>query len=649
MTDEEAIAWVKQTAEQWRQVRHRHDAAWTMNLVYDTGDQWGRVVQNLTSASVRSLKEIVDPNRMDVRATLDITHQNVIKKLSVTNPQRIAATVWTRSSQTYGRTCEVVLEKWLDANRGKFHVRAANHIRIVLGAGIVRRTISAVGGPRQPGQVGRTRIGWSECFPWEIVRDPSAMTTNPFDDEEIIGQEKPRTLAWLKANFGLAVESKTTMGDMASYQDDVISAALGKRISDLSLSKQKAVMVGEWCFKTDEGEQPWAKHMLTWRDPRRGQNVYNAIPLGGGGLHDNPFDGLPWSFLWYDKELLAAWPRGLPHMLFRHQDMFNSSLTWLQRAERLGLGKMMIDKSTVEGTDRMMDNDPFKPTFYRLASAYQKPPYRESGPQIPATATHLAGIMPEMARGAAGLAGVQFGEPSGRRGDSGISLEKRLDQADSIIEDMRTDDEDTLSLLLRGTLIDVIRHYTLDDLAELVGPDVGQEQLLELKRSDPAKEIESVPLHPASLRPKTQADVQDQFIQLARNMVIPAEQAQYEMWEQGRVNINSPMTRALAKQDAEIQFMLRTGQYVQPSIGEGHSYHIIGARQFIDGNRWHDVPEDRKQIILEHLIGHMTAMREEQMGIAPPQGQPSVAGQPSPPGTPPQMAAAGSVGPGVNA
>ena len=665
---EKATELATETLKSHRAQRAAQDAAWAMNMVYNTGPQWGYCAGHMDSLELRSLRRIVDPNRSDVRITLNFVHDHVRKFKSLTNPQQIAASVYTRTSETYARACDVLLERWLTRANAIRRLRDANEARIILGTGIPRRTIRKLSAVQvQPAQgrrpaleLRRFAVGVDTAYPWEIVRDPACRTLWPSLDEQIVGQEKPRTVEWIAENLGFRIETDTTMAHLQTYMDEILGAQAGHRLAKANESKQKGVLVSEWCFREPDSPEPWAWHMFAYRDPRRKADELTPIPFGGDydesgtmrtnkGLHRNPFHGLPWEFLHFDTDVLTAWGRGLPALLMEAQDTYNIGQTWILRCMQEGIGKWVVETSTLNDPAKQLNNDPRRWIEWKRAHPNDGPPIRVPGPQLPQAAGEIVATYPDIARRISGLSGVQQGESPGKRGEAAEAYRIRLEQAESIVDDMRTDDEIALGMFLKGALIDLIRLSTVDDLRELGGVDVPAEQILELKRSDPAAEIDSVALHPASLRPKTQQDVQQMFTDFAKNAIVDPQQAQFEMHQQGRITVNTLMANALDKQQSEIEMMVRGGQYVQPSVGETHGYHILGVRRFIDSVRWHDVPDDRKAMVQQHLVGHMMADQEEQAmqggGMVPPQ---QAAGRPSAPATERAMAPAGTAGAAVN-
>ncbi len=640
-------------------VRAHWDAFWAMEMVYDTGEQWGYVSEKGGNLGLNQLKRIIDPNRPDVRVTMNRVHQDVNKITSVLSPQRVNGTVQgTGGTSAYSRSCDRLMEKLLPRIRAMEEFRQMCPIRTVLGSSFIKRTIQAVGGSPGAGAPRAYRIGLTAGYPWEIVRDPSAKTLDPGKDEEIVCHEKPRTVAWVKRNFGFTPETSTELGKLLTYQDQLMmaqGAADGRYSTE---SREKAVMWREFYFQDPDSPGNWPWVMVAWSDPAKGRTELKVVPnMGKSGISANPHRGLPITFFHFDRIIDSPWSRGVPHLLMEGQDLFNIAWTWLARAMSMGIGKWVAEKDRIETPSKMLNNNPRVPLYYTRPPGAQQvtPPQFIAHPPVPTTIPEIIGSVPTVMRDALNMAEVQYGLAPGRRGEAGKSYEIRLSQAGSVIEDVRTWDELAYQEVLYGLLVDTITHSTVDQLAELLGPDSPRAAAYALKRAeDPAKEIVAVRLHPSTVRPRTQVELEDRFTTLAVQRILTPDEAKTEMYLQGGFSIDTGLERAFDKQQAEIERIL-AGDWVPPGVGENHPRHIAYCRLILDSRQAEDFTPDQDGMVRKHMIGHMETMAAEaqlaqQIAMGGQvQQQP---GQPSPPSEafnqPPagQGAMAGSTGAG---
>jgi len=667
LTADRATEMARETAKNYRATRHHFDALWTLALVYDSGPQWGYLSSTTGNMEVKYLRKIIYPHRRDIRMKLNEVHKNDRKLISMTNPQRIASSVRSRVSATYGNSCDTLLEAFLRESGGLYYLRWANHVRIILGSSALMRTIRVVGkgqavqpaqGRREELALRRFKLGWSVGYPWAFIRDPSAKTLRPEKNEEIIGYEEPWPAEKVERYFGVKIKTESKMGDLVHYQDDLIRASGASNNGGGIDSKQPAVYVSQWCYQDSTQDREWPRMMIAIRDPKAQKDKeYNPIEIGlserggkGKGLIPNPHDGLPWTFLHYDWDVVSAWARGAPMLQMDEQDLHNIAWTWLVRTMQLGAGKWKGVLQEVEGHSEMLNNDPGKPIWYRPWNANSRGPEFVPAPQIQPAAMEIASAMPDKMRQSVNMAEVQFGTAV-KRGEANKAYETRIQQANTVIEDMHVEDETSLGTFLKGTTVDLINLSSVDDMAELVGDKLSSEQVYALKRVDPAKAIESVDVHPAMLRPRTPADVSESFTNYATVGILTPPDAIFEMWEQGRVCLDSQLRHSIEKQQIEIEIALRGEPMPPPERDDQHQHHMRVCKMLIDSKRWGDIPPEIQEQIRNHNLGHQIALIQvsQAMAMAQPQ-QGNSQGAPSPSNAAVEAVGgpAGSVGPAVN-
>lgn len=629
-----AIEWANRVRNDAVAARAYYDTFWTLATVYDHGNQWGSVNWRTGGSEVRFLKHITDPQREDVRVAINEIHSKVVRLEAALAPNQLdfELTPKTHSGRTIATTGRILMRQHLENIRALEILRGKNASRLVLGSSIVRRTLTSPGSPIPVpggGEIRNIKPGLSLVAPHEIIRDPSANSTNWEQDEEIIGHEKPRTLAWVKRNFGVEIQTDSRMGDLMDYQRQ-LAAAIGRPAQFTYDSKAPAVVVYEWYFQDPDVNVPWPWVLFAYMDPKNsGKSVDGLVPLFFG---KNPFHGCPLHGFHFDQILNAAWGRGVPHLGMGPQDVMNLAVTWLVRFMQSGAGKWRYVKGSIEPNEvaRVLSNRIDVPIPYSQPMTGSPAPDRVPAPQMNPAMLEILGQAPGWMKKALNMSDVQQGDVS-KRGESASAIEGRLEQANATIEKVRKDDDLETQRMLLGLLLDLTdqRHLRLDEARDLLGDSVPDEMIRSLVREDVAKHIGGVILNPSVHRPQTPGEVTDEFVNLAQTQVMEPVQARWEMMLRGKP-IDTDMRLALTKQSIEIQ-MMKAGLPVQVSMSENHEYHMKTIEQYVDDPAWLSLDPAVQDIIQQHYADHAGA------GIVRAQGKSAMQpgqtqNKPSPPG-----------------
>ena len=594
-------------------MRQFMDSYWTMAIMYDSANQWGYMTTKQGRRVTRRLKEIIDPAREDVRVTMDEIHKNVVLVESMLKPQRVSFTCTPNRRGvpehiTNAGTGTKLLQQWLDKSGALDILRRKERPRDVLGSIGVRRVLTQIGQGVQldeEQQLRQWRMTWAVVYPWEILRDPSSVTTDINTDEQIIAQVKPYTVEQMKQVFDLDIETETTIASLYDYQRQVFRAQ-GNGQDFKTDSTQKGVLVYECYFKdgpsNTDSKRDWSKQLLAWQDPGEDSDELNVITFG-----DNPFYGQPFTLFTYDEQIQAPWARGIPHILMKGQDYNNLAYTWMARTMQQGGGKWVFEKGTLDKANRQLSNRVDQPIVWTRDNTWgnvQGPPQHVAPPQMNPAIAQIAAQMPQWMNQALNISDVQRGITS-KRGESGTSVEAKLDAANLPIEDMRRTDEIRLADLLFSTLVDITDAKLMlpNTAQEVIGADVEMEQLMPLYREDITKTVRAVNVHPTTLRPQTSSDRRNRMVDLAGAGFIEPEEARWELVRQGDP-LMGRMYDAQRKQLQEIQLLIQ-GEDFEPQLGELHEYHIRAIQDFTESDSWFTTPPEAQEMITEHLEMHI--------------------------------------------
>ena len=652
MTPDEARKRCEDTLRAYRQTRSYYDVAWTLNILYSAGKQWGYVAEKSGNLAVKNLPTRMEPySSRRIRVTLDETSHLLEKLYSQTNPQRISASPIGHHDMTgvYVRAAGRVLDEMLHRMEAREVYSDMNFARTTLGTAGIRLSLKQVGpartvrkaqGRRPPLTLRKWGVDWSMVYPWQCIRDPAANTLRPDKHEDVFGYEQPMTLDKMAETYGWTPNPDavtSTKADLLNYHDELMSARgygspAGRLIQD---SKAKAVLVYEFYLVDPKASQSsaaqglynrWPRCFIGYCDPRRARGALQPVPtVGDKGLWDNPFCTLPFFFFHYRLALDAMWAVGMPWTVMQGQDIHNAAMSWLVEAMNAGLPKWVVESGTIPASQlrSTLNNNPRTPIVWRRTGNVGNAPQREAGMQIPSMAHDFIDLMPSWMQRSQNIAGVQMGQGYKRDG-SGKAYETLIREAETVPENRVRADELTLGRLLRATTIDTIRLSTLKQLRDLVGPNVPDDQVRQLKRNDPRKHVARVKVHPTSLRPKTRDQTEEHFLNLVdRQMLMPSE-AVLEILLQTGTALNSAMRGALENQADEINRMIR-GEDVEPMVTDHHEYHAPACKRFLDHPRAQDLPEEVIQRILTHWSLHMKAISEMgamALGQSPEQEQP---------------------------
>jgi len=588
-----------------------HDAYWALADVYAFGPQWGYVNPDNGLFDVSHLRHIVDPNRKDVRVSLNRILPDIQRLAAAYKPQWIKHFLVTRGRSPHNVSvkyaAEQVHQQHLEQIGALSVLREMELTRLVYGSVVLGRFLSQAG-PEKPVNeklsIKTRRIQWCGFAPWEFLRDPAADTVRPERDEEVFGHQKAKTVDWVGRTFGIQVKSETKLGHLQTFhQKHQIAQGRGNYAVD---SEQFGGVVRTWYFKdSDATDNRWPWMLITWTDPAADHEEDSTKTLFWG---KNPFCDLPYRIFPCMTRTTAPWGVGIPHIQMAAQDLLNIGASWLVRQMNEGVGKIVIESNTVEDIDRQLDNDPNKPIVWKRMGSNTKEPHRMSAPQVSPVVADVLDRAPVWMHDSLNLSGVQFGEAV-KRGEAAKAYEVRLSEANATIEDQRKDHELLLQDFLYGDLCDVVKVYRADQLRKLTGGSVPNDQLAALKRRPIQQAIAGVRVHPTTMRPRTPREVKDEIVGLAEKQIIPPEDAQWEMMEQGGTAVSTAMFNASRKQAIEIDYML-AGVDQETNIADHHAWHIRALEQFMDSPQWYGTSDKAKEFIIQHWARHMAGMQE---------------------------------------
>lgn len=595
------------------------NAYWMLAIMYEKGQQWASVNNVTGQMNVAYLRNLTDPQRRDVRVTMNKIGELVRQVYAEINPPSFRGTKYNPASGSVddrliaGLSSRLMKQHIKDIHGLKVY-RDVNRARTVLGTCGLRRTLTLRGqrifGSIEDGNIMQRpvkeySIGWARTYPWEFLRDPAAVSLDIEEEENIICHYKPRTVQWVRDNFrGVEIKTESTMGRLMTFNRQVRAASGMVGNSRVANSREPAVMVYECYFKDGNG---WPDMLYAFGDPLGGDKQLKKIVF-----LPNPFFGIPFHFFHYERSSIQMpWARGIPHLLMASQDITNLAWTWLLRTMQAGAGKWIVERGTVERPQRALKNriDEFIEFNPGGANnpAQAKAPTFIGGAQPSESAMQVIARTPEGMANALNLSPVQRGITS-KRGESGPAIAAKLQQAGVPLDDLRRDDELELEKLFQATLYDMTNKKWIrqDIVRSLLGKDVPRTQVSLMVRKGTQQAVGSVTMHPSTLRPRTNAEVKEDFMSLVDRGVVDAQDAQWELNLQSGINTNTGMSRSMDKQMDEISRM-EAGADVHPAIADHHNYHIRAIMEYVDSPQWHNQSQSVRDRINTHFVEHKAA------------------------------------------
>jgi len=508
----------------------------------------------------------------------------------------------------------------LKDSKGVEALRSASLWRLVLGSVVVRRTMMAVGKPLivngydgkpivkkngRPKSIRNFRHSWAVCPPYEFIRDPSASTLD-FDDEDVIGHEKPRTVDWLQRNYGVEFEKDQlgnigTMGDLLEFQA-FLGRAMGQSLNTgWQDSKAKAVMVSEWWYSDPETNEPWSYWMLGYRNTRDPDKKMREIrPLMFG---KNPYSGLPLHHFWYLEQLLSPWGRGVPHRTIHAQNAINIAFVSAIRTLILHANPKWIVQSgsLVDKVEDSLTNRTDVPCVYK-AGTNVKPPERLSSASLDSTSTEVLKESGGWLDNLLNMAPVQAGQAVAR-GEAGKAYEVRLGAADTPIIAKVDDDERIVNDLLTGTLHDISKTDSLKSLSDQLGGQFPFDQIALFKSKDSRKALTGVQVVPDSLRPKTPDEIKQNFEMAIQAQMIDPIAARRSMLVMGGGELDVREAKAYRMQQQEIQAIL-AGQEAEVFLFHFHEMHQWTIGLEAESTQFASYSQEQRDALQRHWAEH---------------------------------------------
>jgi len=644
MSRAEALKKAQDTLEASETVRLSYEAICGLNLAYAYGSQWATLRPGRAGGqNLQQLRTITSANRTDVRFAMNEIGARIVKIDSRLKLKKLSSKAQpaTRSldDQIIALVADARLKSQLRSANAKRILRRASLWRLVMGSVVVRRSISAHGdavkvfdqdgkqsvNPKTGAKrrLRKFRHSWAVCAPYEFIRDPSARTLD-FDDEDIIGHEKPRTTEWLMRKYGVQVKTETTMGQLLEFQRFLYRSTGNSMNNGFSMSEAKAVMVSEWLIKDPSGRDEWDTWMLAYRDTRGATKEDKKLQVIDFG--PNPYSGLPFHHFWYNAAIERPWGQGVPELLIQVQDATNIAYSMAIRAMIAHSSPKWVveNDSLVDKIEDALSNRTDVPVVYKRNSTA---PTRLPPAQISSEVQHILGQASGWFDRLLNMSPIQQGIGS-PRGEAGSALAIKRDSADTPLTAVTDEDEITVNELLTGTLYDISKTDSIKTISDDLNGQFDARQIALFKSKDARKSISGVKVEPDSLRPRTPDEMRSDAAANVQAMMIPAETARRALLIKADIVLDVKEGRAYKRQMAENQTLLDGGE-VEVYLGQDHDTHMYTISLDQESAEYPSYTDEQKGALQGHWFEHME-MKGVMQRIIAESAQPPQEGQPGP-------------------
>lgn len=631
MTGEQALKRTQQISETSEMSRASHEALCGLWLCYAYGSQWADAGRGRHGGqAMRHMRTVISANRADVRLSMNLIKPRITKLNSRLKPKRLRFRTSAASGASNDLMAAMVSEKLLETEAQRMGMlRALRKVslwRVVLGSGLIRRTLRAVGMPvtvrdpagqpimgknNQPKTIRSWEHGLSVDAPYEYLRDPAANDLD-FDGEDCIGHEKPMPLSEVKRNFGhlpeiASLKTNTTMGQLLEFQRFLYGAVGQTMDKGFSQSQTPAVMFGQWWLRDDshDAKRRWPWYLITVRNSGgEGGEDRKLQPIMFG---PNPFFRLPIHHYWFHNELLQPWGRGVPSACKFPQDAVNIAfINMLRMLVSHGNAKYVVEEgSLVDEISDALTNRFDIPIVYRRDA---KPPERMKSSPMDPSVTNIMGNAPQWLDWMLNMSPVQGGEAV-KRGEASKAYEFRLQQADTPLTDISDEDELTDNELLTGLQHDLMRTETITTLREKLSGEFNDKQLADFLRQDPEVSGLGASVTPDSVRPKTPQEEKDAAKEFIESGLSDPLDARMTLLSRARIALSHREGVAFEKQLVENQLILG-GELVEAYLAQDHVTHQYALSLEMESARFEAYSPEQRAALQEHWREH-----EEYKGI----------------------------------
>jgi hypothetical protein len=637
---QQALKWANDVLRQSYTPRAEFESRCALHLTYIYGNHWSRIAgeRRTTVDGISRLRAQMRSLDREVRMVMPKILARIEKltsKLAVKNlDYRVDAQSGAANDFMAAQVGTERLRLFCDDVRAMRAMNLANWWRCAMGSVVLRRTMvplsegvtlrdvagQPLGEPGRPKKIRSYGYGWSIVPPFEIIRDPSARSQD-FDEEDIIGQEKPRTLAWLQRNFpGVTLPdqaSATTMGQLLQFQRFTYRATGANLGYDFALSEAPAVMFSEWWFEDqDASEAKWPYHMLAYRtcSGSGGEQGLQLLTFGR-----NPYHRLPLHHYWYTPQLIAPWGVGVAERTIPKQDAVNLAYTLLFRALLVhSTPKYLVEQNSLaDKVESALSSKTERPIVYKVGS---RPPVRIPGPPPDPTATMFVMQTDSWIDSELNMSPIQAGITS-KRGEQVGTVRLKLEQADTVLDAITRFDEETDNELLTGTLFDIARTESLGSLRNRLSNRFPDNYIAALKAQDVGDTLIGVRVTPDSLRPETPNETREAYYRDVAAGIVSADTARMAQYLRNGVVTDPVEARALDKQRGEIGQML-AGNWIEPEWDQHHAAHLYVLALLKESAEWETFSDGQQRMLDQHAQKHW-ALRQARMQVEAQGGQES--------------------------
>ena len=408
--NKEILQFVQDLVQEAQSSQLRNIAFWAIQLAYARGQQWRRA-QTTTTGTVtnRYLKEVINPDRKDVRVSLNLIEGDITKADSRLTANEIPFDVLpSNSAASTARVSSAVGEEYL--RQQALHLALlpkyqwCSFMRTILGSHLLKLVF-------RTGKDGNRWYDIAAIDPWQITLDPTNRSPDIANCHEFVMHTYAAPADLIAEQYKIDLKPLATMGQLMQAEEMLSRVAqLERPHAGRYQSKRKGILIHELCTASRPG-------------------VYDQLAIIGCGLGDktqridrkvlwagpNPFAGLPFMKLdmfWRDS---SPWSKGVPGRSISAQDIFNLSLTNMVRyLVHASWVRWLVPRESMhrDQIKKLQGNVMNNVIEYSAALSGNLKPELARPPDLPTMANNFVASVPAMARRQIGLEDVGYGVTS---------------------------------------------------------------------------------------------------------------------------------------------------------------------------------------------------------------------------------------------
>jgi len=619
--------------------RIRRQARLSRNLTYMFGSQWAKVMIQGQNWNSIQLPRQTDPERPQVRVTVNQLRTNVTKFLSKLRMPTIKDLVFEPQSESNEDRDVAQVGTYLlqnvvaDAGATDAVMDLCKRWLLITGSTVAKQTLRKTADPvimRDPfgkpvGEWQMRRVEADMVVPTELSLDPANAHHDLAKHEWIIHSE-PRSADWIKDVYGVRIEDKVTMGQLMK-ENTRISMATGRQFfaPQADESKTPAGMVHEMYYNTESQPRGFPS-LSVWCPQVKEGNRDTLLFHGKSPYPDNPFLKLDMFPI-----LANSWGQGLVDQGVDVQDMMN--IAWSMVVNHIifqSNNPVEVERGSFDAKE-LLELIRNRQRGFVIREPGAAPAQRLSPVPLGQGTALALGQVKDLLRNLMYVEDPVFGQTS-KRGESGRAMLAKLGEATSVMQDVAEMITKKLPLFLTSFTDTVSSMIRPDQMLNMLQERFTEEQIANWVSREPKLKQLSAEIKINDVLVRTPAEVKADLLADVQVGILDPVQARHEYYLETGKGLDSSESLALEYARRET-FRILEGTEAEPRKHEDHLAHLAQHRRLLNSPQRDRYPPESLDRLELHMEKHELFLVQQQTPMAPEAG-----GElpPEPPQMPPE-------------